>query len=281
MKNTNMINSGYEFLRQDLLNILETGQERFEQAVAEIRVTTYWKMGERLAREPDVKDPAKTPALFRRLQESLRLSPQSLYQVLRFYRTYPDGLSSVPDAKKLSWGAHLELLSVRDEKERGYYLQLAVEEGMSRARVRTAIKTDLYGRTTGEASETLEALDRPKSGLHFYKAVVERVVDGDTLKVRVDLGFNTWRVEKLRLRGVDTPPFSTRRGQAAKVFVEKTLAEVPFIVIRTYKTDRYARYVADVFHDASRKKKAQVFNKGFFLNQQLLDAGHAVRMIAG
>ncbi len=36
---------------------------------------------------------------------------------------------------------------------------------------------------------------------------------------------------------------------------------------------------ADVFYDKSLKKKLQVFEKGNFLNQQLVGAGHARRVI--
>jgi len=114
-------------------------------------------------------------------------------------------------------------------------------------------------------------LDRPARDLHNYAGVVERVVDGDTLKVRIDLGFDVWRVEKIRLRGVDTPELGTPGGKEAKTFVEKTLADTPFVVLRTYKTDRYSRYVADVFYDPLLATKAKVFAKGKFLNQELLD----------
>ena len=114
--------------------------------------------------------------------------------------------------------------------------------------------------------------------LHTYLAILEKVIDGDTLEVRIDLGFDVWRVEHIRLRGLDAPELGSPEGQAAKRFVARELADIPFVVLHTYKTDKYARYVADVFYSAESKKKELIFEKGTFLNQQLLDKGHAKRM---
>jgi endonuclease YncB( thermonuclease family) len=61
---------------------------------------------------------------------------------------------------------------------------------------------------------------RTAKDLFTYAAYVERVVDGDTLKVRFDLGFDTWVRETLRLRGLDCPGMDTKEGQAAKTFVQ-------------------------------------------------------------
>ncbi|MBW1811815.1 MAG: thermonuclease family protein [Deltaproteobacteria bacterium] len=133
----------------------------------------------------------------------------------------------------------------------------------------------LFAKRDTKNETKTEQLSRPVSGLHTYVAVLERVIDGDTLLARVDLGFDVWRVERIRLRGIDTPELKTEKGREAKQYVEQVLAEIPFLVLRTYKTDRYARYVADVFYDKLLKKKSRVFEKGKFLNQDLVEAGYA------
>ena len=99
--------------------------------------------------------------------------------------------------------------------------------------------------------------------------------------VRIDLGFNVWRVEHIRLKGIDAPEIGTPEGKRAKQFVVAALEGVPFVVLHTCKTDKYARYVADLFYDAALKKKEQVFNSGNFLNQQLLDQELAKSMLFG
>ena len=40
---------------------------------------------------------------------------------------------------------------------------------------------------------------------YTYKAHVDRVVDGDTFDVTVDLGFRITTYQRLRLAGVETP----------------------------------------------------------------------------
>lgn len=45
----------------------------------------------------------------------------------------------------------------------------------------------------------------------IYNAVIDRVVDGDTVDVDIDLGFGVWlKKQRIRLLGVDTPEKRTR-----------------------------------------------------------------------
>ena len=63
--------------------------------------------------------------------------------------------------------------------------------------------------------------------LYTYKAIVDRVVDGDTVDVDIDLGFGIWyNKQRIRLLGVDTPEYRTSDteekifGTLAKEIVE-------------------------------------------------------------
>ena len=82
--------------------------------------------------------------------------------------------------------------------------------------------------------------------------------------MRIDLGFDFWVRQKLRLRGIDAPELDTKAGQAAKRFVEDKLVSVPFTIITTTKPDKYDRYLSDVWIDADSN-----------LNKRLLESGHA------
>ncbi|MSS72769.1 MAG: thermonuclease family protein [Candidatus Latescibacteria bacterium] len=113
--------------------------------------------------------------------------------------------------------------------------------------------------------------------LYTYRAIVEGVVDGDTLWTHVDCGFRTWTRQKLRLRGIDTPETSTVAGQRVRDFVVQTLREVPFVVLTTTKSDKYDRYLSDVFYLPGGTDPQDVLDRGTFLNQQLIDRGMAVR----
>jgi endonuclease YncB( thermonuclease family) len=267
----------YETLKSELLEMIETGRLKAVEAANEVLVRTYWKVGKRLSREREALGEGAS-GFFQRLAEDLGVGSTKLYNALQFYRAYPNGLPKNPDFYRLAWGKHIALLPVQDPDEREQYIERVLEEGWSRDAIRRAVRSDLFGKEkAGERpSGNSGKLDRPERDLHNYAGIVERVVDGDTLKVRIDLGFDVWRVEKIRLRGVDTPELGTPGGKKAKTFVEKTLADAPFVVLRTYKTDRYSRYVADVFYDPMFTTKSKVFAKGKFLNQELLDKNLAV-----
>lgn len=107
-----------------------------------------------------------------------------------------------------------------------------------------------------------------------YRARPVKVIDGDTIDVMVDAGFNNYRTERLRLLGLNTPELkgeSRPAGIAATKFVvqwldvRKPLDEWPLIV-QTHKSDAFGRYLAKVW---------RVFDERC-LNDDLLLEGHAV-----
>jgi endonuclease YncB( thermonuclease family) len=115
------------------------------------------------------------------------------------------------------------------------------------------------------------------SEIFTYQAKLERLIDADTPVVVIDCGFKTESLQTLRLRGIDAPELNTRLGRKAKRFVEKLLKPCPFIVVKTYKdrSDKYDRYLVDVYFKAGELDPHKVAAQGEFLNQKLLDAGLA------
>jgi hypothetical protein len=107
---------------------------------------------------------------------------------------------------------------------------------------------------------------RTISDLYTYRAYLDYVIDGDTVVFYVDLGFRTYSRQKLRLRGIDTPELKTPEGEKAKIFVQEILKKAKIITVKTYRKDKYDRYLADIF----------VGSKEVFLNQKLLDEKWAV-----
>lgn len=95
--------------------------------------------------------------------------------------------------------------------------------------------------------------------MYEYRAQLVRIVDGDTLVMNIDLGLRTFRKDKLRLVGVNTPEiFGVKKdsleyedGIRAKQFVEdwfETYASA-FCIVRTEKdrTGKYGRWLAKVY----------------------------------
>ncbi len=116
--------------------------------------------------------------------------------------------------------------------------------------------------------------ERTAQDLFTYAAFVEKVIDGDTVKVRLDLGFNVWTRQVLRLRGIDCPEAGTSAGDEAKSFVRSHLKEAQQIIVRTSRSDKYDRYLADVFIPQGSDPSPQM---DIYLNNLLLETGRARR----
>ena len=118
---------------------------------------------------------------------------------------------------------------------------------------------------------------RSEKDLYTYKAYLKIVVDADTPWAEIELGLGAVALQKLRLRGIDAPELSTAAGRRAKRFVEKLLKPCPFIIVKTYKdhSDKYDRYLVDIFYSPTEQDPAVVAATGEYLNQKLLDAGLA------
>lgn len=84
-----------------------------------------------------------------------------------------------------------------------------------------------------------------------YRGVVVRVIDGDTVEVRLDLGFDVWRTSRLRVRGLDCPERNTGAGVAALAHAMYLLPPGSVVTTTTYRRQQadvktFDRYVADV-----------------------------------
>ncbi|MDP8211908.1 MAG: DUF1016 N-terminal domain-containing protein [Candidatus Zapsychrus exili] len=114
-----------------------------------------------------------------------------------------------------------------------------------------------------------------KDELFTYIAYVSDIIDGDTIWCQIDLGFGTWTKQKLRFRGIDASEINTQRGERAREFVKKELKSLPFIIVKTYKEDKYGRYLADIFYSDTSDDPEDVATHGKFLNQILVDGNLA------
>ena len=94
--------------------------------------------------------------------------------------------------------------------------------------------------------------------MYVYRAKLERVIDGDTLEVVIDLGFNILRKIKIRLKDIDTPEIfrpscekEKQHGEKAKAFVEDFLTNTAYageLIVKTVKDSGiYSRYSAVVY----------------------------------
>lgn len=110
--------------------------------------------------------------------------------------------------------------------------------------------------------------------MYEYKATVVRIVDGDTIDVDINLGFDViLRKQRIRLLGVDTPEKRTRDpiekifGLLASEFVENRIPVGTEIIIKTQLRDRgkFGRILGDI-----------ILENGHSLNEILINHYYAV-----
>ncbi|NJH82525.1 thermonuclease family protein [Staphylococcus hyicus] len=83
--------------------------------------------------------------------------------------------------------------------------------------------------------------------LYIFKAKVLRVIDGDTLVIDLDMGFETHTIKRVRLLGVDTPERGQVNYNEAKAFTTSTVLGKD-VYVQTYQSDVFGRYLADVWY---------------------------------
>lgn len=105
--------------------------------------------------------------------------------------------------------------------------------------------------------------------MYEYKAKVVKVIDGDTVDLDIDVGFNITIRQRVRLMGIDTPESRTKdlaekeKGLKAKHLTEECALKAKDTVVKTYKDDKYGRMLVDLICD------------GVNVNKKLIDAGFA------
>mgnify|MGYP003650767462 CR=1 FL=1 len=83
--------------------------------------------------------------------------------------------------------------------------------------------------------------------LYQYRIKVLRVVDGDTVDARIDLGFKVHHNIRIRIYGLNTPEVRTRdleekkRGFAAKERLKEMIAEADKIILQSHGVGKFGR----------------------------------------
>lgn len=100
---------------------------------------------------------------------------------------------------------------------------------------------------------------------------INKVVDGDTVDITIDLGFSLTTKQRVRLNGIDTPESITKDeyekkfGLEAKKFIADWFAAGKDLKVRTEKDDKYGRILGEFFVDGENET----------LNEKLIRLGYA------
>ena len=114
--------------------------------------------------------------------------------------------------------------------------------------------------------------------MYEYSCKVKRVVDGDTVDVVLNLGFDILYDCRVRLGGIDTPESRTRdldekaRGKLAKSFLQECIKGKKVVLKTKLKDSRgkFGRIIAEVWAE---------FEKGSMrnVNELMIKECHAVK----
>jgi micrococcal nuclease len=112
--------------------------------------------------------------------------------------------------------------------------------------------------------------------MYQYKAKVIKVIDGDTVDVAIDLGFDIILKERIRLYGINCPESRTSnksektKGLQSKGFTELKLPVGKDVVLesKSFSKEKYGRILANVIVD------------GVSLNEELVEEGLAMVFMA-
>jgi micrococcal nuclease len=107
----------------------------------------------------------------------------------------------------------------------------------------------------------------------YFVEEVKNVVDGDTIDVVIDLGFDILFASRVRLAGIDTPESRTTDkaekalGIEAKEYLKKQLKDAKSVVIRTEKmnsSEKYGRILGWVYiNGESESVNNKMINDGY------------------
>jgi micrococcal nuclease len=107
----------------------------------------------------------------------------------------------------------------------------------------------------------------------YFVEEVKNVVDGDTIDVVIDLGFDILFASRVRLAGIDTPESRTTNkaekvlGLEAKEYLKKQLKDAKSVVIRTEKmnsSEKYGRILGWVYvNGESESVNNKMINDGY------------------
>ena len=106
---------------------------------------------------------------------------------------------------------------------------------------------------------------------------VTKIIDGDTIDVVLDLGFDILHKSRVRLFGIDTPESRTRnleekkRGLISKAFLKDKIKLAKKLTIKTHKgseTGKFGRILGELWRTTNYADQS--------INNYMIDKHHAV-----
>ncbi len=178
-KNSNIIKSdeSYRGLLNELQSILEKGQNRAYKAVDNIKVQTYWQIGERIVRE-EIRNKERAEygkQLVNSISDDIGINKRELYRIIRFYKQYAIVGSLTP---QLSWTHYSVLVDIDEKQKRDFYQSKAIANSWSVRELKKQISDRLFENTLDDKTALTNSRTLPSAK------------NNEIFKRNYDLGFN-------------------------------------------------------------------------------------------
>ncbi len=129
----------YTALLKDIKSIMQKGLVKAYKAVDNIKVQTYWQVGERVVRE-ELKHEERADygrKIIDNLSDDLRIGRRLFYRIVKFYRLYPIVVTVSP---QLSWSHYEILIGIENNGMRKYYENYSIINSWSVRELKRKIK---------------------------------------------------------------------------------------------------------------------------------------------
>lgn len=157
IKDNNLIvaQAAQQSLIQDLRQIIEQARGRVAATANYAQTMMYWHIGERINREVLGNQRAEygkqiVATVARQLQEEFGrkgFDEKSIRRMMQFATLFPDSQIVAPLARQLWWSHFVEVMPLKDELQREFYLTMAASERWSKRTLQAKIDGMLYERT--------------------------------------------------------------------------------------------------------------------------------------
>ena len=142
-------------LIQDLRQIIEQARGQVAATANYAQTMMYWHIGERINREVLGNQRAEygkqiVATVARQLQEEFGrkgFDEKSIRRMMQFATLFPDSQIVAPLARQLWWSHFVEVMPLKDELQREFYLTMAASERWSKRTLQAKIDGMLFERT--------------------------------------------------------------------------------------------------------------------------------------
>ena len=253
----------YETLRKSVSSLVADAQA----TESEVKIAANWKIGRRITTARLSQHAGYHNQILRDLALDCGLSVRVLQEAVTFHKAY----ETPPTHPGLTWSHYRHLMAL-PPKDRKKLEALAVQEGW---KVRD-LSASIQALSRANLPKGKSPITRPTDPTYLYRATSVAVIDGDTIKASIDLGFQVTRHQTLRLARVDAPESKTPEGRRARDFLTRALHDAKTIALTTERIDLHGRYVAHIFTSKSEIPILTCFESGSHLNSSLIQEGHAL-----